>query len=351
MSVFNLNYKPAFPDNYHPKIGIVGVGNIVRNQHLQAYKKYGVVVGGVYDINPEAVRLAQAAYDVGTVYDSLDAMLTEPTIDVIDIGTHPTDRLEPVTKALQAGKHVLVQKPVAPDVATTRQLIAVAHESGKLLAVNQNGRFSPPWRLATLLIESGAIGEVFSVSHQFDTHFGWVTSTVYDKLDHWLIYDYAIHWLDISLVWLKDKTLDTVRAREYRIPVQPQEGQAKWGAWVELAYTDGSNVMVRSVGASASTLQGHQFWIHGTKGTIRGMLLHEERLILETNNTTVDYRLEGAWFPDGFAGAMAELLAAVAEGRAPSHAAENNVLTLQTTLAACRSAERDGQPVRLEEIS
>ena len=50
-------------------------------------------------------------------------------------------------------------------------------------------------------------------------------------------------------------------------------------------------------------------------------------------------------FPDGFAGTMGELLTAIQEDRAPYHSARHNLLTLQMTLAACRSAELDGDPV------
>lgn len=57
--------------------------------------------------------------------------------------------------------------------------------------------------------------------------------------------------------------------------------------------------------------------------------------------------LPGAWFPDGFAGAMGELLCAIAEDREPYNAAAHNLLSLHLTLEACRSADMDGQLVQL----
>lgn len=351
VDILNPQYKPSFPDTYHPKIGIVGVGNIVRSAHLPAYQKYGVAIGGVYDISPESIRLAKENYDVGTVYNSLDALLADPEIDIIDVATHPAHRVEPVIKALEAGKHVLAQKPIALDVASTRKLLAASERTGKLLAVNQNGRFAPPWRIATQLIESGVIGDVFSVTHLFDTHFGWMIDTVFDKQEHWLLYDYAIHFFDITCVWLADKTVSGVRARDYRIPVQPDNGQAEWGAWSEISYTDGSNTMIRSIGGAKSHTDGHLFWIHGEKGTIKGSILHHEAVTLEVDGKRIDYRTEGSWFVDGFAGAMAELVNAIHEKRQPTHSAANNLLTLQTTLAACTSADRDGAFVTVEDVS
>ncbi len=351
MDVLNVGYKPVFPAGYQPKIGIIGCGSIVRSQHLLAYKKYGVTVGGVYDISPEAIQLAQAEYDIGTVYASVDDLLSDPSIEVVDIGTHPAERVDLVLRALQAGKHVLSQKPVALDVASARRLIAMADQCGRKLAVNQNGRWSPAWQLATRLIESGVIGDVFAVTHFFDVNFEWVTRTPFDRVKHWLFYDYTIHWFDITRLWMGDKPIENIRAREYRTPNQVPEGVATWGGWAEIAYADGSHAMIRSVGSSQSLDQGHRFWIHGTQGTIHGTALWDEALTLEVNGTTIKYELEGTWFPDGFGGAMGELLCAIAEDRAPSNSAAHNLRSLQMTLAACRSAELDGQPVHPEEIA
>lgn len=350
IDILNPQYKPNFPDEYRPKVGIVGVGNIVRTAHLPAYKKYGVEIGGVYDISPASIRMAQENYDVGTVFDSLEAMLDDPSIDIIDIATHPAHRVEPAIKALEAGKHVLAQKPVALDVASTQKLIEASERTGKFLAVNQNGRFAPPWRIATSLVESGVIGDVFSVTHMFDTHFGWMLGTIFDTQEHWLLYDYAIHFFDISRVWMGDKTVAGVRARDYRIPVQPAEGQAEWGAWTEISYTDGSNAMIRSIGGAKSHTDAHLFWVHGAKGTVTGSILHHESVTLEADGKRIEYKTEGSWFVDGFAGTLAELVNAIHEGRQPSHSVANNLLTLQITLAACESADRNGELVTLEEI-
>jgi len=57
------------------------------------------------------------------------------------------------------------------------------------------------------------------------------------------------------------------------------------------------------------------------------------------------YELDGHWFPDGFAGAMGELLCAIAEDREPANSARDNLLTLELTLATCRSADEDGRPI------
>jgi predicted dehydrogenase len=100
-----------------------------------------------------------------------------------------------------------------------------------------------------------------------------------------------------------------------------------------------------STGGSASPPRC-LFWIHGTTATIRGGVLHEADFVeLERDGDRKRFTLEGEWWPDGFAGSMAELVSAIADDREPFHSARHNVLSLELALAACRSAERGGEPV------
>ena len=341
-------YEPRFPEGESPGVAIVGFGQIVKSSHLPAYAKHGLPVRGAYDVSPEATRDAVSRFGVGRIYGSFDELLADPEVAVVDIATHPAARVELIRRALEAGKHVLSQKPLAPDMASARNLVEEAERRGLRLAVNQNGRWAPPWRVATLLLERGAVGDPFAVTHLFEVPFGWVAGTPFDRIPHWGIYDYAIHWVDITRCWLAGKSPVAVRAREYRVPGQPAEARADWGFWVEIQYADGSHALIRSIGGSAAG-GGHRFWIHGSEGTIRGSVLGEDDVALERAGGEHRWRLRGEWFPDGFAGTMGELLCAIAEGREPSNSARHNLLTLELTRAACRSAELDGAPVPVGE--
>jgi predicted dehydrogenase len=347
-----VEHTPSFPGGYRPGVGIVGCGGIVKLAHLPAYTAYDVDVVGVYDPDPAATDGIQERFPVvGRVFDDLDALLADPAIEVVDVATHPGVRPKLVRQAIEAGKHVLSQKPLALDIATARDLVEAAASSGVRLAVNQNGRWAPPWRIATRLVEDGAIGDVFAVTHVFDHDFDWIPGTVFDEVEHLIIYDFSIHWVDISRCWLDGKTVTSVQAREYRTPAQPPESKAPVGAWISIAYEDGSSVLVRSVGSARTERPGNPFWIHGSEGTIRGSVRKGSDFVeLERDGVFSRYRLTGEWMPDGFAGTMAELLSAVAEDREPFNSASHNLLSLQLTLAACRSAEDDGRAVRLDEV-
>src|SRR5262249_9131131 len=160
----------------------------------------------------------------------------------------------------------------------------------------------------------GAVGQVLAVTHLYDVEFGWIPGTVFDELTHWAIYDYSVHWIDITRCWMEGRAPTGVRARDYRTPNQPERGKSPWGMWVEYRYGDGASAMIRGIGCSTTERRGHPFWIHGTSGTIRGSVLGVADFVeLERDGVTTRYGLEGAWFPDGFGGTMGELLCAIAE--------------------------------------
>ncbi|HEX5176952.1 MAG TPA: hypothetical protein VFV83_07985, partial [Chthoniobacteraceae bacterium] len=79
----------------------------------------------------------------------------------------------------------------------------------------------------------------------------------------------------------------------------------------------------------------------GSRGTVRsvGPSLTDQRVTLHVAEGVMTPALEGSWFPDGFQGAMAELMCAVEENREPENSARNNLATLELCFAAARSAE------------
>ena len=348
----SLDYRPAFPSGYAPGVGIVGCGGIAKDWHLPTYGRYGVDVVGVYDLAPEATRgICDAFPFVGRVFPSLDELLADPRIDIVDIATGPEVRLDLIARAVEAGKHVLAQKPLALDIGAARAVIEDAERRGIRVAVNQNGRWSPPWRIATLLVEDGAIGDVVAITHVLDRPLPPLVGTHFEEVEHFTIFDFFVHWIDISRCWLDGKTIAGVRAHEYRPPNQPTGLATPVAAWVEILCEDGANALIRSVGDARTKNPSCPFWVHGTDGTIRGsVLLGSDFVELERDGIASRFALEGAWYPEGFAGTLGELACAIAEDREPFNSARHNLLSLAITLAACRSADEGSRIVSPDEL-
>jgi predicted dehydrogenase len=222
------------------------------------------------------------------------------------------------------------------------------------VAVNHNARWAPVWRAATVLVRDGAVGEVTGVTHVHDKPLPPLVGTPFDDVEHMLLTDYLLHWADISRCWLADGSASgsgavvTVQAADSRLPNQPPDSRNPWAASMSLTARSGATASVRITGNVVTSKPGCPFWIHGTTGTLRGsVLLDSDHLVLDDGRDTHPVPLAGAWFIDGFAGAMAELMRAVEEGREPEHSAADAALSVRLVLAARDSAERDGVPVHV----
>jgi len=342
-----VDYDPQIPEQ-PLGIGILGCGWIARDAHLPGYAKYGLPVRGVFDIDPAAMADAQSRFGV-PAYASADELLADPEVQVVDVAARTEDRFPLVQQALRAGKHVLSQKPFANDLDEAEAIVALAEDVGRIVAVNQNGRWAPAWRTATLWREQGRIGDVVTVSHAFETSFAWTRERHFNDQAHFVVYDYAAHWFDITRCWLAGKHVEQVRAWDSRGAAQPAEAKTPWNMFAEVRCSDGATATIQGTGsASPDVAPVHNFALVGTAGTIRGHVLDEDVVELHTAARSTRIVPRTTWFPDGFAGTMAELQNAIIDGREPFNSGRHVLASLAFGHAAVESAEDGGRPVRLD---
>lgn len=345
------DHTPRFPED-RSGVAILGCGSIAKAAHLPAYKSYGVGVRGVWSRRPEATAGIREEFpEVERVYADLDALLSDPEVRIVDIATGPVGRLALIEVAIDAGKHVLAQKPLlatAEDLAALPALLARASDAGVTVAVNHNARWAPAWRLATLLLREGVIGDVVGVTHLHDKALPPLVGTPFDDVEHMLLTDYLLHWIDITRTWLAPADVASVQAVDSRVPGQDPDAKNPWSATLNLATSAGSSATLRIVGNVVASRPGCPFWIHGTEGTLRGSVLFDsDRLVLDRDGEEQDLPLSGAWFVDGFAGAMGELMCAIAEGREPENSAADAAESVRLMLAGRDSAAAHGVPVSI----
>jgi predicted dehydrogenase len=335
---------------------VLGCGAVAQSAHLPAYEQYGLGVTGVWSRHAETTATVRDRFPfVGRIYASAEELLADPDVRYVDIATGPEGRLAWVEAAIAAGKHVLAQKPLTLSTDDLRALPAVlarADAAGVRVAVNHNGRWAPPWRAATLLIREGVLGDVVGVTHLHDKPLPPLAGTPFDDMEHMLLTDYLLHWVDITRTWLVDGgagRIVSVQAVDSRVPGQPAEARNPWSATLQLGTTSGATATVRITGSNVATDPGCPFWVHGTRGTLRGsVLLDSDRLEVDDGTSRTPVPLTGAWFVDGFAAAMGELMCAVAEDRRPENSAADAAESVRLVLAARRSAERNGAPVEVD---
>ena len=354
MSQPDLDTGPVFPEN-HGGVAILGAGTIAQSAHLPAYGQHGVGVTGVWSRTPATTATIRDRFPfVGRVYPSAEALLADPEVRFVDVATGPEGRLDWIEAAVDAGKHVLAQKPLtlsSADLDRLPGLLARAEMAGVRVAVNHNGRWAPPWRAATLLVRGGRIGDLVGVTHLHDKPLPPLAGTPFDDVPHMLLTDYLLHWVDITRTWLVDGgagRVSSVQAADSRVPGQPADARNPWAATLSMTTVAGATAVLRIAGNAVSTAPGCPFWVHGTAGTLRGsVLLDSDRLEIDDGRALTPVPLRGAWFVDGFAAALGELMCAVAEDRQPENSAADAAESVRLVLAARESAERGGSPVEV----
>jgi scyllo-inositol 2-dehydrogenase (NADP+) len=140
------------------KLGIAGFGRIVELTHLPMIKLIpDMEVGGIFDVTLQ--RLTLASKRGFTVYQELDKLLISP-IDAVLIASPPNSHYSIAEKALLAGKHVLIEKPVTLTSEEAIQLQKVAQQAGKKVSVFQNRRFDGSYLLVKQMIDNGTLGNI-----------------------------------------------------------------------------------------------------------------------------------------------------------------------------------------------
>ena len=145
------------------KFGIIGSG-MIGGFHAKAINAMtGGELGGVADRVIERANAFELQYGA-KAYDSVEAMLADPTIEIVTIGTPSGAHLDPAMAAIQAGKHVIIEKPLEITTERIDQMVHAAAEKGVTLAAVLNRRFHPGIRAFKKAVEGGRFGKLTSAS-------------------------------------------------------------------------------------------------------------------------------------------------------------------------------------------
>ena len=335
-----LAWRPPAPKRYRPRIALIGAGGIAA-AHLDAYRTAGWEVAAICGRTlPKAQARAEAFFPEARVTDDLAALLADPSIDVLDVTPHPADRLPILEAALEAGKHVLSQKPFVLDLDTGERLAALARARGVKLAVNQNGRWAPHLAYIREAVRAGLVGDVFGIHANVHWDHGWIAGTPFEEVANLVLYDFGIHWFDFvtsvagSRVEAVTASCGFARGQTARMPLLAQALVRLEGGQASLIF-DGAT----RFGPRDTTYVG------GTLGALQsdGPDLGTQSVTLTTAAGRARPTLEGEWFNDGFRGAMGELLCAIEDDREPQNSAAENLTSLALTFAAVASAVNGGE--------
>jgi predicted dehydrogenase len=163
------------------RVAVVGLGfwgpNLVRNLH----EVEGVEAALVCDLRAEALATIQRRYPAVRTTTDFDEVLADDTIDAVAIATPVSSHFELAARALEARKHVFVEKPLTASSDEALELIELADHHGLVLMPGHTFLYSPPVNMIRSLISSGELGEIYFIStsrvnlglHQPDVSVAW----------------------------------------------------------------------------------------------------------------------------------------------------------------------------------
>ena len=195
---------------------IVGMGFIGRT-HVEMMRRLGYEVVGVMDSPLERGQQAARSLRVPHAYSSFEEMVADPRVDIVHICT-PNYLHYPMAKtALEAGKHVICEKPLAMDSEESSELVRLASNTGLVAVANYNLRFYPLCHEARAQVQAGEIGEVRLI------HGGYLQDWLFLPTDwNWrlepelggkmrAVPDIGTHWLD-TVTWITGLQITAVMA-------------------------------------------------------------------------------------------------------------------------------------------
>ncbi|CAN5556803.1 Gfo/Idh/MocA family oxidoreductase [soil metagenome] len=187
------------------EIGAAVIGSgFIGTVHIEALRRIGVPVRGLLGSSQERAQERAAKLGVPRGYGSLDELLDDRSVELVHVTSPNHLHYEHVRQILDAGRHVICEKPLAMDSQQTGELVRLADASGKLCAVNFNIRFYPLNQHLRQAIAEGAVGDVRLVSgHYFqdwlllETDWNWRLEPQFGGMLR-AVGDIGSHWLDLT---------------------------------------------------------------------------------------------------------------------------------------------------------
>jgi len=214
-------------------IGIIGSGGIAQACHMPGYASIPdkCEMLAVADIDPGTAQRAAEKFGVKSVFCDYRELLAMPEIDAVSIATPNAFHLQPALDAFAAGKHVLLEKPMAMNAEECKKIVRAQKASGRLLQIGLNWRFSGAGRFMKQFIENGRMGEIYyarAMALRRRGVPGWGVFIDKEKQGGGPLIDIGVHILDFVLFLMGHPKPVSASAQAYqKMGANPKY----WNAW------------------------------------------------------------------------------------------------------------------------
>ena len=213
------------------RVGLIGVGAAAQINHIPALKRTeGLELVGLYDRDPEKASRVAQKFGIERAFERLDDMLEADDIDAVDICTPNFLHAPMAIAALDAGKHVLSERPLARRADEAANMVKAAKKADRLLLCAVQHRFRPDAQLLKKFVEKGDLGEIFFAKA------GWLRQRTEWDSEEWrrqkresgggVVLDLGFQMLDLTLWVLGMPKVTSVTASVHRLRKDEVEDSA-----------------------------------------------------------------------------------------------------------------------------
>jgi predicted dehydrogenase len=219
------------------KVGIIGCGGIANGKHLPSLARLAQVeLAAFCDIEEHKALSAKEKYGVASsvVVTDYRKLLADPSIDVVHVCTPNNSHAEITIAALEAGKHVMCEKPMAITSADAKAMVEAAKRTGKKLSIGYQNRYRPDSQYLKQLCEDGDFGDIYyakALAIRRRAVPTWGVFLDLEKQGGGPLIDIGTHSLDLTL-WLMDnyKPYSVTGSVFHKLGSRANSANA-WGPW------------------------------------------------------------------------------------------------------------------------
>jgi predicted dehydrogenase len=338
----SLNYLPRLPVRKDWRIGCIGAGFIMRDCHLVAYRQAGFNPVAIASRDPAHARAVAELRGVPKCHASVSDLLADPQIEILDIAVPPDVQPTIIRQAVQHANHIrgiLAQKPLAMNIRKAKECVDLCSKAGIVLAVNQNMRYDQSVRALKDVLNRGWLGEPVLGTIEMRAIPHWMPWS--EKLHSLSTFVMSIHHLDTFRYWFgtPDRVLASTRP-------DPR---------TRFPHSDGINLYILEYDNGCRATGWDDVWtgparkgtesdiyirwrVEGTDGLARGTIgwpSYPTRTPSTLDFTSRKHpnqwfspRWNEVWFPDAFAGTMAQLLCGLEDETEPEISGRDNLETI-----------------------
>lgn len=266
-------------------VGVLGYGPISYAHGVAIQSVEGLEFRAIVDLNPQ--RRAQVQHDFPTVraYQNAQELIDDTDVDVVVVATPPNTHARLTMDLLQAGKHVICEKPLCFTWQEAEQMLQAAETHQRLLSCHQNRRWDVDYLAIQQAIREGLIGEPFYLE-LFIGHYGhpcdyWHS---HEPISGGTLYDWGAHYLDWALNLFPGQTASVVGTEHKRV-------------WHDITNADQARAQVRFADgreieftySDIAAVRKPKWYLLGTEGAIVG---HWNSIMVHQSDPVVFVREE-----------------------------------------------------------